>query len=860
MKNALFNIKFPLILVLIIAYISVDAKAGVDLKAYHLTVTNRPSDNIFFTGGTVRVGCSVENVGNENSGPYSVSIYASEDLNCTPDDYNIGGANRSGTIEPDTREGFNITCRLPEDMPEEYYSIWMVVNYPDDTNPDNNVERDRWASIRVLKPRQPEISALSVNAADGIYQPDDSIIVNVDLEAGDGQLQGSCDVEIYASADQAISTNDYKIGSFGLGSLMPEESYSNNITCQLPSDIPFGSYYICIFVTYQTNEGSKNKTALDSSPVYVGEPSDLVVQFVDANDGTYVDGDQIVVYSLIENIGQQVSESYTVDYYASIDSDITATDYKIGSVNRSALASSEQHSHNTTCQLPSNIYAANLYIGIIVTCSNDTNLENNNGYDAVPVEITYPQHSIAGQIKYHDREGQVHPVRYALIEIYEPAIDYNPLGERFIGQTNTDHNGHYIFDLLNDDQINQEIFIKVYTEGVSGSYPETTSKICCVKDDVSDETYYLESIIYPNFEDLPVVIDMIVPPIAGEFMVYDSVVEGFHKVKTLIGIELPEITIYWPSSENTTFYDPCSGIFISQDDTSDRDVILREYGRYISDIYGFAQGDIGNNPLYEWDVDLRGRPYYRSDRNARNIAFREAWAFFFSVAIQYGDNWYPNSGDTWYQDRRSGELFEVDMERGNDDQCTPGEFYVNMNCCALWDIFDDDNSEDIYFDLLSDTSFEKIWTILRDYQPETIKDFWNSWFEIYNYENYMDYIFREHQMQFQIPVTPPPNQAPVAKAGPDQTVEQTYSEGAPVRLDGSGSFDPDSDPITLKWKYFDPQSLGGWVNCSGTHPTPTFPPGTTTITLTVSDGELSDQDTVNITVIPTDPGTWIIER
>jgi hypothetical protein len=180
-----------------------------------------------------------------------------------------------------------------------------------------------------------------------------------------------------------------------------------------------------------------------------------------------------------------------------------------------------------------------------------------------------------------------------------------------------------------------------------------------------------------------------------------------------------------------------------------------------------------------------------------------------------------------------------------------------MNCCALWDIFDGDKSSDHYFDSLSDTSLEKIWTILRDYQPESIKDFWYSWFEIYDDQNYIQQIFRKHQMPFAVPYIPSPNQAPVAKAGPDQTVEQTHRDGASVRLDGSGSFDPDGDAISLRWKRYDPTAIGsGWITSSGNHPTPTIPPGTTTITLTVSDGELTDQDTVDITVIPTDPETW----
>lgn len=90
-------------------------------------------------------------------------------------------------------------------------------------------------------------------------------------------------------------------------------------------------------------------------------------------------------------------------------------------------------------------------------------------------------------------------------------------------------------------------------------------------------------------------------------------------------------------------------------------------------------------------------------------------------------------------------------------------------------------------------------------------------------------------------------QPPVADAGADQTVEQTSYEGAEVILDGSGSNDPDGDPLTYSWTWD-----GG--SDSGVSPTVLLPLGTTTVTLVVNDGELdSDPDTVDITVQDTTP-------
>jgi LmbE family N-acetylglucosaminyl deacetylase len=96
----------------------------------------------------------------------------------------------------------------------------------------------------------------------------------------------------------------------------------------------------------------------------------------------------------------------------------------------------------------------------------------------------------------------------------------------------------------------------------------------------------------------------------------------------------------------------------------------------------------------------------------------------------------------------------------------------------------------------------------------------------------------------------PANQAPIANAGPDQTVNQ----GATVQLDGRGSSDPDGDPLTYSWT----QTAGPTVtlsNSQSAQPTFTAPSGSTsdqtlTFQLVVSDGQLnSSPDTVNVTVL-----------
>lgn len=101
---------------------------------------------------------------------------------------------------------------------------------------------------------------------------------------------------------------------------------------------------------------------------------------------------------------------------------------------------------------------------------------------------------------------------------------------------------------------------------------------------------------------------------------------------------------------------------------------------------------------------------------------------------------------------------------------------------------------------------------------------------------------------------PSTNLPPTAEAGPDQTVERTSEAGAQVTLDGSGSYDPDNspEPLAYTWNW-----AGG--SATGVNPTINMPMGTTVVTLEVSDGALTDTDTVSIAVQDTAPPIATVE-
>ncbi|MFC1563511.1 PKD domain-containing protein [candidate division KSB1 bacterium] len=92
-----------------------------------------------------------------------------------------------------------------------------------------------------------------------------------------------------------------------------------------------------------------------------------------------------------------------------------------------------------------------------------------------------------------------------------------------------------------------------------------------------------------------------------------------------------------------------------------------------------------------------------------------------------------------------------------------------------------------------------------------------------------------------------PNSPPVADAGPNQTIAHT-GVLTDVQLDGSGSYDPDGDPLTYDWS-------GPFGTASGVRPTVKLPVGVHEFSLNVHDGTQNsvDQPTVTITITNTVP-------
>ena len=172
-------------------------------------------------------------------------------------------------------------------------------------------------------------------------------------------------------------------GSFRNGNPGPNINFSKT----------FNSAGVILYYCEQHSSPGQNINSSMNGRITVqsggGGAADLGVQSVDATNGTYAPGDSIPIDISIQNVGTATSAAFTVSFYASTDSTITAADTKIGSSSRTALTASQMGNFTGNATFPASIADGSYFIGVIIEIS-DTNNANNTGHDNTTVTVDTP--------------------------------------------------------------------------------------------------------------------------------------------------------------------------------------------------------------------------------------------------------------------------------------------------------------------------------------------------------------------------------------------------------------------------------------------------------------------------------------
>ncbi len=747
MKMKLFSIRTCVVFGFVVVFACRGALAAVDIHVKYVAIHENARYG-HVTGQTVAVFAHVRNEGDETAAEYRVDFYLSRDTEISAADYLLASTTRQNVAPRDSYGHIWVSsATIPYVPTTGRYYLGVIVTCEDDDNLENNT----WCNPN---PRQiivppADLSFQMLTPGESVYRPGEPLCVRAQVFNSGHVRSAGYRVEFYVGESLVGSASRPGVGHLSVDAF--------DATCAVPASVPGDFYSLAARIICPDDCNPQNNETLSARVFYVGPYPDLIIQRVAAVGESHMPGGEIVLSSLVKNVGDAVSASYRADYYVSADADIATEDHHVASATREGLEAGMEHSFDVTGRLPSYLPEGECYVGAIITCSDDGRSGNNTKLGAEAITIVHKQGYLCGQMRYEDICTRLHPIRYARLEVYGDNGSSSTADDRLIKATYTDDGGNYGTLVPESERHGQRFYVKVFAQGVAGACPGTTKAAGEVRDNTFKNLYFLKSDSCTLPQDSSLTVNVTSPMYGGgAFMVFDSVVEGFLKATACFGTELDEVTTYWPSSDGWSYYYPGVGIFIAQEDRMDRDVIMHEYGHHLAEAYEFAQGEVGDYPLHYWDRDLRSQPTWRTDEHARNLAFREAWATLFSIASQMGDKSYPGSGDTLYQDtdEPSGYTFTADPEWDTKNPKSPGEFYENMNCCTLWDIFDEATIFEPR-DTLSDPALTMIWTVLCEHQPEDIIDFWNGWFECFEHAPDMTRIFRDHQMPFRYSITSP---------------------------------------------------------------------------------------------------------
>jgi hypothetical protein len=151
----------------------------------------------------------------------------------------------------------------------------------------------------------------------------------------------------------------------------------------------------------------------------------LAIVSVDATSGTYNPGEAVTVEIQVQNIGNAATGPYSVDFYSSTNTIISAADNYMDTRNFASLAAGASrtttHFVDAACVPAEGLY----YVGVIATVTNDSSTANNAGHDPTRITMEYCPADVDGSC-FVDTDDYTYFVK--LFELGDIAADFDETG------------------------------------------------------------------------------------------------------------------------------------------------------------------------------------------------------------------------------------------------------------------------------------------------------------------------------------------------------------------------------------------------------------------------------------------------
>lgn len=327
--------------------------------------------------------------------------------------------------------------------------------------------------------------------------------------------------------------------------------------------------------------------------------------------------------------------------------------------------------------------------------------------------------NVSGVVTWVDKDGRAHKASNVKVEIR----NMNLVGSNSLGTTETNTEGFYRISVPNTTFLEHggvDIKLRVYAEGGGANV---------VKD--RNNTHYVErDDTIENFSGTSLTLDFQIDPNnytsdsdkehAKAFRVHQAINLGARYVETKKGSKLDTIKVYYPTTDDNCYYNN-GKIYIQSGAENDWDVMLHEYGHYVSDYYNIMTRGIGRKHSIGDCLNLR------YDKNiGMKVAWNEGWATYFGISAQIEMNaislGIQGVGDTIYDSTYKN--FDSPIEEPYWYHYTYGESNEIAVAAVLFDLADSGNANDENIEL----GFGFLWNFINDTQCKTLPDFLNALF------------------------------------------------------------------------------------------------------------------------------------
>lgn len=351
---------------------------------------------------------------------------------------------------------------------------------------------------------------------------------------------------------------------------------------------------------------------------------------------------------------------------------------------------------------------------------------------------------VSGVMKYQDKAGTEHPIRYAKVKVYDADV----VGEELMGEGNTLADGSYSIACYGGDiGSGPDIVVRVYCDIMNDA-------VAFISPDKNPANVpSMDSAEHTDFEGSALTVSLTTgKPVSGSvtddtnarlFSVLDAILHFSAEACYLRDFNLmPRIPVVYPGSD--TFYDGRVDpvwIELLRADGLDWDVIGHEYGHFVASKGASSRFDTSMGGNHDGSSTI---PSNGKDRGVR-LAWSEGWATFFAILAQVEPTQnmlalpgVPNSGDRIYHDTEDGNSADDQETFSNTALTGKGQGYACERSISgmLYDLCDAniDTSVDGTSKDNVDITIKQVWNILNSSDMDDVGKFYNALCSLVGYD------------------------------------------------------------------------------------------------------------------------------